>query len=464
VIEVLLLDAGWMGLLLLAGQWVRARSRLAQALCLPSAVIAGLLGLLLGPQVAGVLPLSAGAAEYAWLLVIVLFASLPFSSPPVRSPREVLRRAGGTFCFNLGAEIALFGAAMVVGGAVLALFFPAVSESFALLLPAGFVGGHGYAGAIGSTLEEAGVEGAVSVGYTFATVGLLSAVSIGVPLIRLARRRGWVAHTGSAGAASGERTGLVPPGNRQSLGEATTSGSSIDALAFHLAPIAAAAMLGIYASRGVSRFASSQWDVSFHVPEVATAMLCGVALKLVLGRLGLGGVFLDQRVAERIGGTATDWLIGFGLATLKLSVVAAYWMPITAMCVIGWTACLSYLFLVSRRVHDRYWFERGIFVFGWTTGVVAMGIALLRMVDPDMRSETLPSYGLAYSLIAPIELALIAGLPVLVLGGHLWLAGGALVLASLLLVFGAARLRGSQGVEAKPEPLGALEPTPGGTP
>lgn len=464
MIDVLLLDAGWMGLLLLAGGWIRSRSRLAQALCLPAAVIAGLLGLLLGPQVAGLLPLSAGAADYAWLLVIVLFASLPFSSPPIRSPREVLRRAGGTFCFNLGAEVALFGAAMVIGGAALALFFPALSQSFALLLPAGFVGGHGYAGAIGGTLEEAGVQGAVSVGYTFATVGLLSAVCIGVPLIRLARRRGWVAHTRPGGTTSAERTGLVPPGERQSLGEATTSGSSIDALAFHLAPIAAAAMLGIYASRGVSRLAASLWDVSFHVPEVATAMLSGVLLKLVLGRLGVGGVFLDQRVAERIGGAATDWLIGFGLATLKLSVVAAYWVPITALCAIGWASCLAYLFLVSPRVHDRYWFERGIFVFGWTTGVVAMGIALLRMVDPDMRSETLPSYGLAYSLIAPIELALIAGLPVLVLAGHLWIAGGVLLGAALLLVVGAARLRGSHDVAPAAPPLASLDPTPGGTP
>lgn len=399
MIDTLLLDAGWMGLLLLAGQLIRARSRTAQALYLPASVIAGLLGLLLGPQVAGLIPLSSGASGYAGFLVIVLF-------------------------------------------------FPSVPRAFALLMPAGFVGGHGYAGAIGSSLAKGGVDGAVSVGYTFATVGLLSAVCIGVPLIKLARRRGWVVAGACGDVSPGERTGLVPPGERTSMGEATTSGGSVEALACHLAPIAASVMLGIYATRGVGRLVYQVWHVNFHLPEVATAMLCGVALKVLLGRVGLGGAFLDQKVAERIGNTATDWLVGFGLATLKLSLIASYWQPMLAMCAIGWAGCLAYLFLVAPRVNDSYWFERGIFVFGWTTGVVAMGIALLRMVDPDGKSGTLPSYGLAYSLIAPIELAMVASLPVLLLAGYLWIAGSTLLAFAAVLVLAAARLRG------------AAEPTP----
>ncbi len=35
------------------------------------------------------------------------------------------------------------------------------------------------------------------------------------------------------------------------------------------------------------------------------------------------------------------------------------------------------------------WFERSIFVFGYSTGVFAIGFILLRIVDPENRSKTL---------------------------------------------------------------------------
>ena len=50
------------------------------------------------------------------------------------------------------------------------------------------------------------------------------------------------------------------------------------------------------------------------------------------------------------------------------------------------------------------WFEKAIFTWGWFTGTMAMGIALLRVADPKMRSR----YGLVFTGIC-----LAAGLAVL---------------------------------------------------
>ncbi|MCA9582673.1 MAG: hypothetical protein KC416_12820, partial [Myxococcales bacterium] len=133
----IVLDAAWMGLLLLVGQILRVKVRAVQLLYLPSAVTAGILGLVLGPQVLDVIPFSEHLGSYAWLLVVLLFASFPYSTPPVSSVRDVMRRAGNTFFFNMGAEVGLFAAALLLGGIVLPLVVPGIEESFPLLLPAG---------------------------------------------------------------------------------------------------------------------------------------------------------------------------------------------------------------------------------------------------------------------------------------------------------------------------------------
>ena len=83
------------------------------------------------------------------------------------------------------------------------------------------------------------------------------------------------------------------------------------------------------------------------------------------------------------------------------------------------------------------WFEKAIFTWGWFTGTMAMGIALLRVADPKMRSRCLDNYALAYLFIAPVEISLITFAPVAFLNGYglvftgICLAAGLAVLAPI---------------------------------
>ena len=67
-----------------------------------------------------------------------------------------------------------------------------------------------------------------------------------------------------------------------------------------------------------------------------------------------------------------------------------------------------------------YWFEKAIFTWGWYTGTMAMGIALLRVVDPEMRSRCLDEYAVAYLFIAPVEISLVTFAPVAFVSGNGW--------------------------------------------
>ena len=61
----------------------------------------------------------------------------------------MFNRVGETFLVNCAAEVFQFGIFLLIGVVVLPNIFKGINQGFALMLPAGFVGGHGTAAAIG---------------------------------------------------------------------------------------------------------------------------------------------------------------------------------------------------------------------------------------------------------------------------------------------------------------------------
>ena len=132
---------------------------------------------------------------------------------------------------------------------------------------------------------------------------------------------------------------------------------------------------------------------------------------------------------------ATDLLVAFGVASIKLNVIVKYALPLTLLIVCGTAIVFLITFYFGRRLSKTYWFERTIFAWGWWTGTMAMGIALLRIVDPKSSSKAMEDYALAYLPIAPLEIALITFMPILFVKGHgLWLTLGCLALAFVTIL------------------------------
>ena len=66
------------------------------------------------------------------------------------------------------------------------------------------------------------------------------------------------------------------------------------------------------------------------------------------------------------------------------------------------------------------WFERSIFVFGYSTGVFAIGFILLRIVDPDNLSKTLNDTAFAAPFTTPIEMFAWSMGPMMLMNGQHW--------------------------------------------
>lgn len=79
-------------------------------------------------------------------------------------------------------------------------------------------------------------------------------------------------------------------------------------------------------------------------------------------------------------------LAAFGIASIKLSVVVEYIVPLSILLLTGLIFTLLYVIFAARRLMRECWFEKALFTWGWFTGTMAIGIALLRVVDTGMRS------------------------------------------------------------------------------
>jgi glutamate:Na+ symporter, ESS family len=429
-----------MSALLVLAQLLRSRMAWLQALQLPSAIVAGLIALALGPFGFKLLPFSLGddgralLATYPSFLIAIVFACVGLGrATGVALTRRKLQEVGDTFFYSVACEVGQYAVAMLFGLLVLSPLFPGLPPGFAILLPIGWAGGHGTAAAVGSVLEAGGWTNALPLAYTSATAGVAFALIGGMSLIHLAIRNGWTRFMRrSAEMPQSFRTGFIPAGERAPAGEETVSAVTIDTLTWHVA------IVGSAVGMAYAVFVALPGGHGF--PLFAFALITGMLLRFGFTRARLD-TFIDVSTIRRIGGTATDYLVGFGVASIAVTVVLEYAVPLGMLLLLGVAITLGQLRFLGPRMFRSFWFERSLFTFGWNTGVVATGITLVRVVDPDDRSRTLEDFGLAYPPVSFIEIGIVTLLPLFVVRGIVIaptlvlvaITGASLVLSRILL-------------------------------
>ncbi|OFO12015.1 sodium:glutamate symporter [Corynebacterium sp. HMSC22B11] len=420
------MDIGWISVLLIVGNLMRRFIPWFQKLLIPAPITAGLLGLLLGPNGLGLIQFSEHFGDYATILIAVVFGALPFT---MNFDAKVRQGARTMWSYSVGMYLAQWGFFALLGVLVFAPLF-GTPDWFGIMLPVGFVGGFGVAAAVGGALDSAGMTEATSLGFTAAAVGMFSAIIGGVIFARWGSKRG---HTNELPRLDqlpeDMRTGIISlPGQRPSVGRATTSPSSIEPIALHIAVLTVTIFLANILTNWVNETFPA---LSF--PLFAMAFLVGLA--------GVGALhllkaphYLDTKLMGSVSGASTDFLVAVGIASIIPAVVASYIVPLIILFLVGLAFCLFLFFYVAPRTFDHGWFERAVFGWGWATASVATGIAVLKIVDPEMRSGTLEEFGMAYVGFAPFEIAAAILAPIAIIAGLVWLFGGVALIAGLVML------------------------------
>src|SRR5699024_9946026 len=126
---------------------------------------------------------------------------------------------------------------------------------------------------------------------------------------------------------------------------------------------------------------------------------------------------IDTRINNKISGTATDYLVFFGISSIIFDAVVDYAGPLIVLIILGCLITLFFVYPLGKIYNKLNWFERSIFVFGYCSGTYAIGFLLLRIVDPDNQSKTISDTALT-PVANFIEIIVWSSIPILLANGE----------------------------------------------
>lgn len=284
---------------------------------------------------------------------------------------------------------------------------------------------------MGPTYERLGLEGGQALGLAMATVGLLASTVVGGLVVVLARARGWLSF--GAGIPLQQAMEIVveqtPPLEAIPADQPLEEGTlELPAWWRHGADWAVnMALAGIAVVIGCGLLAALRWGadrsggvfamVIDALPVFPLALVGSLLVRLALEKSGQER-WVSTPIQSQTGTLAADLLITAATACLDLRLLAADWLPLTVLALAGLLWNLAVVLLLAPRILPADWFERAILEFGQATGVAASGLLLLRMADPDDRSEAVTAFSIKQLLLQPL------------------LAGGVITVVAPLVVVG----------------------------
>ena len=324
-------DFAYLSVLLLIGFELRKRITLFQRYFIPTSLIAGTIGMFFSPSWLGevspvYIPFSSGIGQWSGVLVIVVCATMFLSLELNQVGRD-----GMATTFLAGAA---HQGQMVVGLGIAALFGVLGSTlpyQFGYMGVWGFYAGHGNATTVGNIIQDAGLWNA----------------AVGVE-------------------------------NRVSVGNGVTNVSSLDPLAFQLAIVGVVVVIGIV----VRTLLMKIHPIMSNFPLVGAVLVSSMIIGFVINKTTLRER-IDRKLMNRITGTALEYMITAAIATTSRQVFVSYALPLVLISICMVLVNLFVCFVLGKRWLQDNPFETGVGLFGMACGVLATGLMLVKVVDPD---------------------------------------------------------------------------------
>lgn len=370
-------------------------------------------------------------------LIPIIFAGLLLSGASGSAKQNARETAQQTFA----AWILILGQ-LALGLLVTVLFLSPVFKvpiHFGQLLEVSWAGGFGSANAWGEMHKSLGVyPGAGDLATFFTTCGLLWGVVGGMILVNIALRRGWTSR--DAGSIESESEDFAAP-------RAVRVAPSLDPLLFQIILLACAFAVGVILQQLLVLIARRTIDnvatvkLLSELPLFVFTLFGGWIVRSFLRTIGRGNI-IDEETMHRLTGVALDLLIFVAVATLQLGMIRDNWLPALLLMLLGAAWVMFNVMWISPRILPAScWFELAIMNHGFSTATTAQSMMLLRIVDPELRTDAARIYALA----APLTAMFIGGglftllLPKLLQAGAAWWI---IALATIVIVVMYAIARG----------------------
>lgn len=433
LLSSLLVAVAGLGILLLLGVLLRALVPVLRRFFIPAALLGGLVGLLLGPYALGWIPESITTtwSGIAGILITIVFAPMLMGE---RLPKlsDAAKEAAPHVFYSYFSSFAVVAVPALL---TFFLFTPLFGTTpiFSTIFEVSWPGGHGTAAGMQEAYSALGWADGSSVALGSATAGLVFGIVAGMVMINIAARKGQLANY--SGGTSKAASDILPEDEAMVESTGRLQRASLDNLAFHLSLIAVAVLLGY----GLKHFVDM---VVTGVPLFPLAMIGGLIVHIVVVRTPAQKL-VDKATLNSIAGVALDFLVVSAVASLSLPVLFENWQALVITLIAMAILSVAIFYWIGPRIFGKDWVENSIVNFGAMTGVVSIGLVLLRAADPNFKTGAFRGFALRAPFASPfVGGGLITAMfPIAVANwGNLGVGIGCVVLCLLLL--GLAKVTG----------------------
>lgn len=404
-----LLASGILFLAIIIGYAV-ARLPLISRLYIPTSLLAGLLLLMLGPQIAGVhfAALQIPAEYYEiWStlpkhLIVLVFAGL-FLGKPLLSVKKMWKLAGSQVAFG---QTVAWGQYVVAGLVTMLLLVPVFNMPpfTAALLEISFEGGHGTVAGMTPVFEDLDFETGQQIATGLATASLVTALFVGIILINWAKRKGHLKTGSIIRVARNKVYYHAILAEIRKKGVAVRKTVTPKLLFSHIILLLLGVLFGWLIHQGLLLIEAATWGkdgVRFfgYVPLFTFAIFGGMIAQILWQKLGLTIVreavslistfTLTLLIVTAVGTMSLEFLVNDAAVFLALYAAGVVWM-------------LFAFAVLAKRMFRRYWFQNAIISFGQGMGMTATGLLFAQMVDPKNRTNAVEAFGYKQLMFEPI--------------------------------------------------------------
>ncbi|GIX42452.1 MAG: hypothetical protein KatS3mg129_2185 [Leptospiraceae bacterium] len=416
--EIILIFS-FLSLLLVIGVFLRSTISLIQNFLIPSSIIGGILGLIL-------LELSKSYHFYSYEKTISIleafayhFFNISFISIGLTPPDKVSEKLNqpvykGSIWMALIQGIT-FPLQTFIGGLIVLLFIQLnwdLHPTFGFLFPLGFNEGPGQALSFGKVWEGFGFSHATTIGLTFATLGYLFCIFVGVPLANWTINKGYI--TNISKPSEEFIKGIYKSKQYEYIKYPhTIHNSSLEPLAFQFALVGIVLLLTYLFIISLSNFLPQ--DVSkmlwgfFFLFGLAIAVLLRNILKW-FNKDYLINLFLQRKITS----FAIDYLIISTIVAIQIQIFEKYILPILIIAFLGGFLTTMIIIFLGKKLKHYAW-ERIFAIFGTVTGTTSTGLLLLRIVDPEFKTPIAKEVAIMNLFSVPI-----IGTFTILINGYFW--------------------------------------------
>lgn len=429
---------GIIALLLLTGNTLRRKIPFFRHSLMPTAVIAGFLGLFLKETVYANLVGADQVNELNQYFSMITYHAIAIGFIALglkvhEKTKYVLKKGQSLFSGMLIVSTYLLQGFIGLGLTLILSYtlMPDLFKSAGMLFPLGFGQGPGQALNIGTIYENSyGFIGGGSFGLAIASFGFLWASIFGVIYLNFLVKKGLIP----------ARNETIKHENHQlntSMDEIPLA-ESIDKFTVQVAIVLFVYLMtygfifgvnvyldrGIFGDFGINTVGPLLWGFNFIFGMLFALLLKRIFMALRAKNL-MNRQYPNNFLLNRITGFVFDLMIVASISAIRLSDLRTLWVVLLVLGLIVGLATAFFVKFLTARIYPSYRHEATLGMFGMLSGTASTGVILIREMDPEFKTPA------ATDLVVGSSTAILFGFPILLLVGIAPLSN-----ASTWIVFG----------------------------